>query len=688
MLRKLAVAPVLLTVVLATSGWLYLLRPGGDIGPRMREALPLDELARHDSVPLFEFAAIWLVAATVIGLAARWARIERLTAALVLAVATWSLLYLANGVSITITRQIPPREAFEAAAQFRSVYLPAVLVGLMAALLAGAGRVGRRAPVIVATFVAAAGSLDLLHAMLPGEAQGLVHNFTPDAIGPLARAAGAFTGVALLFAARGLARRRRRAWEVAVAVASLSGVLHVLHGVTHGTLLAAWVLVLLVARRHDFVLPGDVQTRFLIARRAAIAGSAIAAYGIAAVWLNRLAADQPFTVPFALRETVAGLLGLHVFGSRHLAGFFGHWFPLSLLLLGLGATAWIVGGWLAPWRHRVRQEAQDRERAHELVRSFGDDTLAPFVLRSDKAYYFSEERDAFLGYRVLGGVAVVSGDPIGRSAACAPLVERFVVHARERDWRIAILGASERHLDLYRSYGLQALYHGDEAVVETASFSLDGRSIRKVRQSVHRLEKAGYHARVLAPSEIDASLRAELESVAASWRDGQPERGFAMAFDSLFALDDDVVFVVGFDSDGVAQGFLHFALAPAVSALSLSSMPRVRGATPNGFNEWLICETVAWARQQGIERVSLNFSPFAALLSPDAELTTLESLQRRALLRLKGRFQLDNLLAFNRKFFPAWEPRFLVFERRRDLPRVGIAALAAESYLPFQTGER
>jgi lysyl-tRNA synthetase, class II len=61
-----------------------------------------------------------------------------------------------------------------------------------------------------------------------------------------------------------------------------------------------------------------------------------------------------------------------------------------------------------------------------------------------------------------------------------------------------------------------------------------------------------------------------------------------------------------------------------------------------------------------------------------------QEVQRKALLRLKGHFQLDNLLMFNRKFFPRWERRFVVYERRRDLPRVGIAALAAEAYLPFQ----
>jgi lysyl-tRNA synthetase class 2 len=112
-------------------------------------------------------------------------------------------------------------------------------------------------------------------------------------------------------------------------------------------------------------------------------------------------------------------------------------------------------------------------------------------------------------------------------------------------------------------------------------------------------------------------------------------------------------------------------------------MPRLR-STPNGFNEWLICEAIASAKADGYARVSLNFSPFAALLTPGADLTAVQELQRRALLSLKGQFQLDNLLAFNRKFFPSWERRFIVYERRRDLPRVSIAALAAEAYLPFQ----
>ena len=160
-----------------------------------------------------------------------------------------------------------------------------------------------------------------------------------------------------------------------------------------------------------------------------------------------------------------------------------------------------------------------------------------------------------------------------------------------------------------------------------------------------------------------------------------------MAIDTLFRLDgDEAVFVIGRSSDGVPQGFLHYAVSRPGGALSLSTMPR-RRTTPNGFNEWLVCESVTWARAHGFRRISLNFAPFAAVLTRGAELSSGQRLQRRALLALKGRFQLDNLLLFNSKCLPDWQRRFVVFESRLDLPRIGLAALAAESYLPF-TGRR
>lgn len=683
--RTVVASAASLAVVLAAGGWLYLARPLVSLpGPVVHDALPLDELAGHAKVALLLYLAVWIPAAALLGVIARWARLERLTAALLLAIGVGGWTYLVNGMSILVVRQIPADDAFRAAATEQVVILPLALAGAGGALLARSRVSARpRSPFVLSWLVAAVGLLGVLNAMLPTHRQPLFAEFAPEAAYGLGRGLVAPLSVALIFTAGRLARRQRRAWQVAVGLLAVLTILHAVRSFDEGALVAAVATLALLARRGDFGFGGDPESKPRVAVHAAAAIVAIFGYGVATLFLNRVMTDRQFTVPFALEEVVRAALGLRFGHTGHLVGPLARWYPVSVFGLAVGAAVLLLVEWLAPWRYRTRAQARERELVDGIVARWGSDTLAPFALRADKDYYLSPAETAFVAYKVVGGVAVVAGDPIGPSAELPELLESFVDYAHSHGWRIAVLGASARHLGLYRAAGLHSLYHGDEAVVETASFSLDGRSIRKVRQSCHRLESAGYCARVLRPSELEGALRDEFEEIAKVWRRGAPARGFTMALDALFRLgDDQALFVVGYGPDGLPRGFLHFGIIPAGSALSLSSMPRLPDA-PNGFNEWLIVRTIEWARDAGFERVSLNFSPFASLLAPHAQLGLLERIGRRALLTLKGHFQLDNLLQFNRKFFPNWYPRFVVYENPLDLPRVGIAALAAEAYLPL-----
>jgi lysyl-tRNA synthetase class 2 len=677
-------------IVVAASGWLYVIQPHSKLpGPSVPDALPLDELSRRSAVPLIVFLAVWGTAALLLGLVAYAARVERLTAGSVLALGVGAWAYVQTGLSLLIVRQIPANQAFHAAAARQAVYLPAALAGLAGALAGRARRSGRsRSPFVLACFVAAAGLLGVLDLFVSNNPHALITSLAPERVHGVGDALVAPLGLALVVAARGLSRRKQRAWQVSVALLCGLLALHLQHRFGYGAIATGLVTVALLARRHDFDAKGDPEAHPRILLQAVVFAAAILGYSLSVLWINRVLVDQPYTLSFTLRETGRAALGLTATGSPHLAGTFGQWFPLSVFLLTVAAAGSLLFAWIAPWRYRHKQEARERQLTHDLVAAWGTDTLAPFVLRGDKSYFFDQEEKSFVAYKVVGGVAIVSGDPIGPPERFTYLIGDFIKFAHARGWRVAILGASERALHLYRAHGLHVLYHGDEAVIDTSEFSLEGRPIRKVRQSVHRLERAGYTAEVVRPSEIDTALREELEGVARAWRGTQPERGFVMALDTLFRLDDEhALFVIGRGPDGPPHGFLHFALSQRGSALSLSSMPRLR-STPNGFNEWLVVTAVGWAKEHGFGRVSLNFAPFAALLAPEAELSGLQKLERRALLRLKGRFQLDNLLLFNRKFFPTWQRRFVVYERRLDLPRVGIAALAAEAYLPFTGRDR
>jgi lysyl-tRNA synthetase class 2 len=684
--RSVAAVALALGVLVAATGWLYLARPAVHApGPAVRDALALDELSRHSAVSIVLFVAVWGVAAALLGLVARWAHVERLTAGLLLALGTGVWLYVLNGVSILIVRQISAHEAFHAAAAEQAVVIPAALAGIGGALLGRSGsRTEPRARIVLAWLVAGVALLAAFNAVFPEHRRSLVTTLDPTHVHGLAKALVAPLAAGLAVSARGLARGNRRALQVALGLMAVLLVLNVGRRFNEGAIVTGIAVVALVARRGDFGLRGDPNSKPRIFVHAVLAALAVVTYGLVTLWVNRMMADEPYTFSFALRVTGRALAGLSFRGANDLSGPLADWFPVSAFLLAWGAVALLLVEWLAPWRYRQRHVDREREQVHDLVSRYGADTIAPFALRADKSYFFTDDESAFLAYRVSGGVAIVAGDPIGPANAHCELVRSFIGFAHARGWRVAVLGVSETSLELYRSLGLRALYHGDEAVVNTATFTLEGRPIRKVRQSVHRLHDAGYEAVALRPSELDFEMRERLEDIARMWRGSAPERGFTMALDALFALgDDDAIFIVGFDCTQEPMGFLHFAISRAGGALSLSSMPRLR-EVPNGFNEWLICESIGWARAHGYERVSLNFAPFAALLAPNGELTRAEQLQAATLRRLKGRFQLDNLLHFNRKFLPEWQRRFVVYERRRDLPRVGVAALAAEAYLPFQ----
>ena len=132
--------------------------------------------------------------------------------------------------------------------------------------------------------------------------------------------------------------------------------------------------------------------------------------------------------------------------------------------------------------------------------------------------------------------------------------------------------------------------------------------------------------------------------------------------------------------DGSVGGFLQLVPSPASEGYSLASMRR-RNDTPNGLMEFLITETIAWARERHVTELSLNFAVFADFLQAGEDASRLTRAFRWVLLKADRLFQVERLHSFNRKFFPHWRRRYFCFERWADLPLAGLAYLHAESLL-------
>ncbi len=685
-------AALVLAIIVATSvatGWLYWVRAGVASwpGPAVRDALPLDELPGHDRVPLVVYVAAFGVAGVALGLVARALRLDRLAAGLGLAVGTGAWLFMVDAVCLLIVRQESFGQGLRGAAGLQPIYLAAALSGAGGALVGRSSPAEQIVPRLLSWLAVGGGLIDVLSAIAPrpGPALGLVERLGPGTP-PTARALLVPAGILLLIVSRGLARRNQRAWRLAVVLLGLSAALHLLRGPDYpAAIVTVLIAVALVARRQDFSHRGDPAAELsALVRLSGMLGLAMV-YGVTVLTMYRVIAGLPVAPGSVVLDTVRALVGLAPHGSQYISGDFSRWFPLSVLSIAAIGVIWAAEVWIRPWRQRLFADAASAARAADIVRRWGGDTLAPFTLRSDKEWFFTSQ--SLIAYRVVRGIAVVSGDPVGPPEEAGTALDAFLGYARSRGWHVAILGASGPLLPVYQSRGLHPLYHGDEAVIDTAGFSLEGRAMRTVRQAARRLERDRYRADVVMAGDVPEQVRAELADVDRVWLHGGIRKGFTMELDDPFRLGGhDALFVIGRDEQGRVAGFLHLAVCPASQSLSLSSMPR-RPGLPNGFNAWLIVTAVSWALDHGFKRLSLNFSPFAGLLGSDAareSLTGSQRIKRRALLRLKRvlALQLDNLLRFNRQFSPDWIPRYMIIEHRADLPRVIIAAMAAEGYLP------
>ncbi len=504
-----------------------------------------------------------------------------------------------------------------------------------------------RAESVLAWAAAAVGLVGIASALTPEMANrlDLVRGVLPPGLPEAARVGATAFGLALVWLSRSLARRRRRAWQLAVGLVVGSAVAHLAKGLdVEEAAVSALLLGALLLYRRRFDVPGNPAT----ARPLLGVGAALVAITSVATAEELRGAELPDRASDALSAAglVLGLAGLYL--------------------------------WLRPLGQAVAQTVSEQRAARALVERYGADSLSFFALRRDKSYLFSPTRRAFLAYRVVAGTALVSGDPVGDEAELDALLAELRRLCRACGWRLAVVGASAAQLDRYRALGLRPIAIGEEAVLRPCEFSLEGRAIRKVRQSVARLTRAGYRLRVLAAEQADPALREQLDEVSAQWRGNQPERGFSMAIDDLYA--EGTLLALAETAEGSVGGFLHLVPTPAGGGLSLSTMRRRRGA-PNGLMEFLIAETLAWARERGLREVSLNFCVFTDLLARERATTPLRRLVRRGLLLADNVFQLERLYAFNRKFFPEWRTRYICVEKLADLPAVGLAYLHVEQLL-------
>jgi lysyl-tRNA synthetase class 2 len=520
------------------------------------------------------------------------------------------------------------------------------------------------------------GLLDIAAGVFPRFRHSRMHALAevlPGSFGPFAAALSLSAGVLLLLLAHGLRRRKRRAWRAAVALLPLGAVAQFTyrHSLL-GVVISLALLAPLLRHRDQFAALPDPRSRWRALANFVLmsAGSLVLGLIVVNAHPHRMIGDP--SLADRITHVLYGLFGVE--GPVDYRGHTSWTVAFSLGALGLLTAVTTIYLALRPEHPAARLTEDDETRLRALLaRHGGRDSLGHFALRRDKAVVFSPSGKAAVTYRVVSGVMLASGDPIGDVEAWPGAIERFMDEARAHSWTPAVMGCSETGGEVWtRETGLDALELGDEAVVDVADFSL----------------AAGLGARVRRVADLSDAELDRVRRAADAWRGTDTERGFSMALGRVGdPSDGDCLIATAHKQDaepgeyGDLKAVLHFVPWGA-DGVSLDLMRRDRAADP-GMNELLIVAALQAAPRLGIARVSLNFAMFRAALARGEKIGAGPVLRawRGLLVFLSRWFQIESLYKFNAKFRPRWEPRFVVYRASADLPRIGFAAMQAEGFV-------
>ncbi|MFD4635470.1 phosphatidylglycerol lysyltransferase domain-containing protein [Streptomyces sp. NPDC058284] len=552
----------------------------------------------------------------------------------------------------------------------------------------------RRAAGFAVWYLRAVTFINFLSAVWVSLGQDLRQHNTENLFTPYLLTAGFASGAFTLFLAITMRRRKRAAWILNLVLGGLFLLLfafamifpeiraYAQNWISLG-LTAAFVAALIAGRR-EFYAKGD-RANPKLASAVAVGGLLVTSLlaTLLVTVTNHAHDDYRSTFLDRWRYGVMRLVSLAADDKRFEGIATPGWVNVTINVLSALLLCAVL---YAAFRSRRAVDPLtegDEERLRVLLDRHGDrDSLGYFSLRREKSVVWSPTGKAAVAYRVVGGVSLASGDPIGDPEAWPGAIEPWLAEAREHGWIPAVMGASEEAGTIYARHGLDALELGDEAIVEIADFTLEGRAMRTVRQAYNRVKRAGYTVRIRRHEEIPHEEMAELLRRADDWRDGATERGFSMALGRLGdPADGRCVMLECTDGEGALRAVLSF-VPWGPHGLSLDLMRRDRDSE-NGLMEFMVIELLQRAPEIEITQVSLNFAMFRSVFERGSRLGAGPVLRLwRSLLSFFSRWwQIESLYRANAKYRPIWEPRFLLFEKSVDLPRIGIASARAEGFL-------
>ncbi|MFJ8625657.1 bifunctional lysylphosphatidylglycerol flippase/synthetase MprF [Kitasatospora sp. NPDC093550] len=504
----------------------------------------------------------------------------------------------------------------------------------------------------------------------------------------------------LLVLAEGLRRGLRFAWRVTVATellwVALLGWLYldagpvsqdVVQYFVEAMLLPLLTTCLLLVTHQRFRLRLSGRS---VRRLAVVVGGALLLTSAAYVGLGRLVAGQ-----FEPGATVRRLL--HGLPAQFLPPAYNDLTPDYPIAVGplarfletyCGLAFWLVAlvALLSAFRRPVlHTDAEAVARARALLTEHGGGTLSFITTWDGNHYWFDEQGRAAVAYRVVGTVALTTGDPFGAPEDRARAVAGFARYCDARGWTPCFYSVCAQTREAAAELGWRSVQVAEDTVVALPELAFTGRKWQDIRTALNKAGKQGITAEWWAYHEAPLTLRDQIRAISEEWvsEKGLPEMGFTLG--GLEELDDpDVRVLVAVDEQGVVHGLTSWmpVYEDGVPVGWTLDFMRRRSDGFRGVNEFLIASAALGFKEEGARFLSLSGAPLART-GQNEEPTGLQRMLDWMGKVLEPVYGFRSLLAFKAKFQPEYRPMYMAYPDPAALP--GITRAIGKAYLPHLT---
>ncbi len=516
-------------------------------------------------------------------------------------------------------------------------------------------------PRIIALLVGLAGVMSLISALLPGAYDRLLvlREFVPLAVRSTSRILTLLAGFGLIILAQNLLARKHRAWVFSLVLLSLSFFTHLIKGLDFEEASITLITCLLLVR-YQFIFsvqstrlrPVQVIKRIIIIL-ATLTLYAVLGYALLQTQFSTQLRPSAVESDYLNAATGIGRDTLRA-NSR-----WSRWFEDSLGIMTTTAGVAILFALFGPLIDQYTPTDEERNMVARLALA-SPNSISYYATTADKQYFWNNNHDHVIAYRIGGGMAIVLGEPLGIGGGEEVLGE-FTEAMEKRGLSVAIYSVRESFALRSKTLGFHPLKIGEEAVIPLDAFELAGADMAEIRHAKSRMVREKMNYLWFNAATIPWSALRNLDILHNNWLRAKNIPPLTFSLENYpFAPVEEISILVIQDKAGELLGALSFFPYQEGKSITLDLMLRGPNA-PNGLVEAGIAEAVTHFRNLGIEDLNLGLAPLAN--------TSMQTIFNY----FSHFYGFKSLHKFKAKFLPRWESKYLLIKDRISLPKVAFA---------------